>query len=124
MAGLGVSRIERVEKELKQLLSSYFLRTLNSYFDGIVTVTTLKITKDLRNANVYISSMTDNPDNENLKVLKHNQSEIQRYIGKNLRTKYVPKLQFFNDDTYTENVRIMGRLKDLGYDTRAEDFID
>jgi ribosome-binding factor A len=125
MSNKNFSRMERVEREITALLSSYFISKVQGEFDFLVSLTTVKVTKDLRNANAYVSIMgTPEDEKEVLDFLKHERREIQLYLGKSLRTKYVPKLQFFADDTYAENFRIMGRLKDLGFEHNHEDLID
>ena len=125
MSNKNFSRMERVEREITALLSQYFVSKVQSYFDVLVSLSTVKVTKDLRNANAYVSIMGDEEQaKEVMDELKAFRKDIQIYLGKNLRTKYVPKLNFYADDTYSENFRVMDRLKDLGYDTTADDFLE
>lgn len=117
--------MERVEREITAVLSQYFVSKIQNEFSVLVSLSTVKVMKDLRNANVYISVMGEKEEQEEvLKEIKYFRKEIQYHLGKSLRTKYIPKLQFFLDDTYSENFRIMDRLNDLGYETKADDFLD
>lgn len=121
--GTEISRIDRVAKELRTLVAEYFLASLNTYFKGLVTVSTVKVTKDLRMANVYISILgEEEAEDHNMDIIDEFKGDIQRYVGRKMSTKYVPKLTFYVDDTYSENFRIMDKLKDLGYETSVDDF--
>ena len=117
--------MERVEREISALLSQYFISKVQSEFDCLVSLSTVKVMKDLRSANVYVSVLGDKEaEKEVLGFLGFCRKDIQIYLGKSLRTKYVPKLQFFIDDTYSENFRVMDRLKYLGFETTAQDFLE
>lgn len=117
--------MERVEREIGALLSQYFVSKIQHEFSVLVSLSTVKVMKDLRNANVYISVMgTEEEQKEVLSEMRFFKKEIQLHLSKSLRTKYVPKLAFYLDDTISENFRIMERLDELGYPTTAEDFQD
>ena len=111
-----VGRMDKVEREIKALLSTYFVRELSFYSEALISLATVKVMKDLRNANVYISVLGDAQEAaEALKLVESLRADMQSYLATNLRIKYIPRLQFFLDDTFAENFRIMQKLKDLGF---------
>lgn len=119
------NRMDKVEREVRALLSSFFVKELPFHTDTLVSLATIKITKDLRNANVYISVLGEKEEQEeSLDLVKSLRKDMQTHLSKNLRTKYIPKLQFFLDDTYAENFRIMDKLKDLGFENNVNDFLE
>ena len=119
------NRMDKVEREVRALLSSFFVKELPFHTDTLVSLATIKITKDLRNANVYISVLGEKEEQEeSLDLVKSLRIDMQTHLSKNLRTKYIPKLQFFLDDTYAENFRIMDKLKDLGFENNVNDFLE
>ena len=125
MSEKSVNRMDKVEREVRALLSQYFIKEIPFHTDALVSLSTVKVTKDLRNANVYVSVLGEDGDaDEALQIVQSLRRDIQAHLSKNLRTKYIPKLQFLLDDTVAENFRIMGKLKDLGYETSADDFIE
>jgi ribosome-binding factor A len=88
-------RIPRVEKELREIVASYVIR---HFTQDLLNVTQVRVTKDLRNAKVFISALgkTEVPQ-ETLAELQEQAHEMQREIMKHLRMKYCPRLQFEND---------------------------
>lgn len=87
-------RIQRVEREIQQLLSQYILRYMRAELPTLVSVSRVLCGKDLRQAKVFLSIMGDDViRKECLDMFADQQSEIQRYLGKELSTRYTPKLQ-------------------------------
>lgn len=101
----GVRRLERVEKEVTKLVSEYAMRNLVK--DGVLyTVTSTKISHDLKYATVRVSALGLGDDQElqkqkSLDAFQDARFEIQSFLGKNLRTKFSPKITFELDE-YTD----------------------
>lgn len=115
-------RMQKIEKEVQSLLGQYLTRNLANSKAGFVSVTKLVCSKDVQQAKVYISSFNaEISEEEIIKIMNENRVEMQAYIASHLKTKFVPKLQFFMDDTIKENIRIMGILDGLGYTERPKE---
>lgn len=100
-------RVQRVERELRELLATYLLRELKGETAGFVSVTRTLVSKDLRHAKVFVSVMGEPGDAETtLEALKDNTGAIQLYTGRNLKTKFCPRLTFFIDETQDRVFRI------------------
>lgn len=98
-----------IQSELSRLLVKERL------LDGLViTITSVDITPDLRQAFVYVSTIGDgiSPD-ELLAALGKLAPEWQHEIGQRMHIKYTPKLYFRIDDSLTRGDRVMDILRDL-----------
>ena len=108
-------RVSRVEKEVHASIATYLIRSFR-FEHGIVTVTKVILTADLKSARVYVSLMegigVEDTDAQTKKAdpvalllaeLKHEAFEIQNHVAHELKLRFVPKLQFFKDET-TEKV--------------------
>ena len=74
---------------------------------GSVTVSFVNTSKDFRNASVYIMPLGGYNKDEILNLLNANQYIFQKVISREkLKTKYVPKIKFYLDDSFEEAQRI------------------
>lgn len=89
-------RIQRVEKEIREIVAAYFIR---HYANDFLTVSQIKVAKDLKNATIYVSSIKTSPVPEDiLEELQGAAKHIQTEIDQALRMKFCPRLKFQNDD--------------------------
>jgi ribosome-binding factor A len=97
-------RIPRVEKELREIVASYVIR---HFTEDLLNVTQVRVTKDLRNAKVFVSALGKSEvPAETLDELQVQAHEMQREIMKHLRMKYCPRLQFENDTGVASSQKI------------------
>ncbi|MCU0635897.1 MAG: 30S ribosome-binding factor RbfA [Gemmatimonadaceae bacterium] len=74
---------------------------------GLVTVTGVEVTRDLRHANVFVSVMgTDEERKETLVGLGSVASHLRSQLGKTLRLRSAPELHFKYDESLTRAARI------------------
>ena len=107
-------RVQRVEKELKQIISQYLISGLKDPLVGIVTLTRIEASPDLRTAKVFLSMMSEESEkNMNLKNLKERAGEIQREIAVRLPMKYCPKISFLVDKGMDKALKIQKILDGL-----------
>ena len=80
---------------------------------SIVTVSFVKMSKDLRNASIYIMPLGGENKNKILDLLNENKFFFQRAISSaKLKSKFTPKINFFIDDSFEEAERIEKLLLD------------
>ena len=80
---------------------------------SIVTVSFVKMSKDLRNASIYIMPLGGENKNQILDLLNENKFFFQRVISSaKLKSKFTPKINFFIDDSFEEAERIEKLLLD------------
>ena len=80
---------------------------------SIVTVSFVKMSKDLRNASIYIMPLGGENKNKILDLLNENKFFFQRAISSaKLKSKFTPKINFLIDDSFEEAERIEKLLLD------------
>ena len=74
---------------------------------GLITITNVDMSRDLRYAKVYFSHIDTGFTSEELeKTLNQNKSKIRYYIGNLVNTQYVPQINFSFDKKYEKSARI------------------
>jgi len=110
MAGNRINRInEAIQKELSALL-----RTLKDprAQGGMVTVTRVDTTTDLRYCRVFVSVLDKTQEKDVLKGLKSAAGYLRRELGQTVRLRYTPELQFVADDSIEYGAHILEMLRD------------
>ena len=80
---------------------------------GIVTVSFVRMSKDLRNASIYIMPLGGKNKNQILDLLNENKFLFQKAIfAAKLKSKFTPKINFFIDDSFEEAEKIKKLLLD------------
>ena len=97
MAG---NRIGRINEEIRKELSA-LLRTVKDprVSEGMLTITRVDTTSDLRYARVYISALNCADEKGLMKGLKSAAGYLRHELGQAIDLRYTPELQFFMDDS-------------------------
>ena len=78
-----------------------------------VTVSYVKMSKDLKIASVYLMPLGGENQQNLLENIKQKKYIFQRYMSKaKLKSKFTPKINFFIDDTFDEAEKIKKILLD------------
>ncbi len=78
---------------------------------GLVSITEVHVSPDLRNAKVYVSVLgSDDEKGSTLEALSAASHFLQRELGKRLTIRRTPKLAFVADETLEEGSRILNLL--------------
>ncbi len=101
---------ELIQSELADLL----LRELKDPRLQLVTISHVEMSPDLRHARVYISRVGDTEAQEGAIVgFERAVGYIRGRLGKRLKLRYVPKLEFVLDTGIAYGVRISHMLSEL-----------
>ena len=107
------NRIGRINEEIQRELSDQFRRLKDPRVSsGMVSITRVDTTGDLRYARVYVSALNKNQEKEILKGLKSASGFLRRELGASLRLRYTPELQFIADDSIQYGAHILQVLRD------------
>ena len=72
-----------------------------------ITISYVRMSKDLKIANVYFMPLGGKDQNEVLKNLKEKKNIFQKHLSKaKIQSKFTPKLVFYLDDTFDEAEKI------------------
>ncbi|MFA6742684.1 MAG: 30S ribosome-binding factor RbfA [Candidatus Neomarinimicrobiota bacterium] len=111
-------RIKRVEDEVKRIVAEIFIKDLRLDHIGLLTVTKVVCSADLREAKIYIS-IYDNKKStiaEAMDLIKGHTSFVRGLLGNRLTLRFVPRITFYYDDTqeYVENIeRIFQKIHQI-----------
>ena len=76
-----------------------------------VTITFVKMSKDLKHASVYVMPLGGKKKDIILQTLNDNKNYFQKIISQSkLKAKFIPKINFYLDDSYDEAERIENLL--------------
>lgn len=107
-------RTQRVRRLLKEEISRLLQRDVKDARIGIVTVTDVEVTRDLRNAMVYVNVAGDDArKSEALKGLSSAAGFLRSRLGRELRIRRVPELRFSIDRTQEHAARISELLAEV-----------
>ncbi|MFA6409034.1 MAG: 30S ribosome-binding factor RbfA [Gammaproteobacteria bacterium] len=99
MAQKNFSRADRVAQLIHHELASAMLFNIdNPAFKG-VTVTAVKLSRDLSSARVYVTFLNDENIKENIKALKQEAGFLRHLLAGKLNLRIVPQLMFFYDES-------------------------
>ena len=108
------SRMNKIDEELKKEISNIISTELkNPHLTGLISVTRVKTTPDLRFAKVFVSMINEKSKKENLSILKKSSGYIRSAIAKKVNLRYTPELVFEFDESLEYGSRIDEILKDI-----------
>ncbi|MBR9975745.1 MAG: 30S ribosome-binding factor RbfA [Bacteroidetes bacterium] len=113
-------RTERVAQLIKQEISRALTRDIETDGYGLLTVTDVMVTPDLRIAKIYVSHFqSGKTDDEVLAFLEDNAKELRMGVGRSVRIKFTPELRFFIDQTLDKVERIEELIKKIHEDEQG-----
>jgi ribosome-binding factor A len=106
------TRTARVARQVQQELSQILEEQLKDPRVGMVTLTSVHMTPDLRLARVYFSRLGDAGERQEARVaLEHAAGFLRHELGQRLRLRYLPELRFYIDDSLERYDRISELLE-------------
>lgn len=110
MAG---QRVERVREEIKKEASD-IIRRLKDPRVGFVTVTDVEVSGDLRHVKVFVSVYGDEESqSETMMALSNATGFVRTEIGRRIRLRHTPEIQFKIDESMERGARIFKLLKEV-----------
>ena len=108
------NRIGRIDEEYRKELSqiiSYDLKNPN--VTGMISVTKVKATTDLKYAKVYVSILNSKNIKETMDGLKKSSGFIRSELAKRINLRNTPELIFEIDDSIEYGAKIDSILKEI-----------
>jgi ribosome-binding factor A len=107
-------RVEKVASTIKKLLAQPIADIAKGLNAGLVTLTSVRVSKDLQQAKVYISIFNKKSSPGYLiDELEKHKGELRHLIGKDLRLRFTPDLKFFLDDTLDQMEKIQSLINSV-----------
>lgn len=109
------NRIGRINEEIQRELSDQLRRLKDPRVSqtGMVSITRVDTTGDLRYARVYISVLDKSQEKDVLQGLKSAAGFLRRELGHALQLRYTPQLQFVSDDSILHGAHILEVLRQV-----------
>jgi ribosome-binding factor A len=103
-------RQERVARLVKEAVSDAIANHLSDpRIEGLVSVTKVDVTADLRSADVYLSifGKDERGQNKTFAAITHAKNRIQSLLAGELRSKFCPVLHFYKDEKFKKTLETM-----------------
>jgi len=108
-----MSRMNKIEDLLhKEIANIIVTRIDNPQIKNTVTITDIKVSKDIRSAIVYFVTLDKNFKKVE-KIINELKPTIKFYLSKNVHLKRIPDIKFIFDDTIIKGQRINKLLDSL-----------
>ena len=114
MQGKEKPRLGRIDEEYKKELSQIIGYELkNPNVTGLISVTKVKVTSDLKFAKVYVSILNSKNIKDTLAGLKKSAGYIRSELAKRVNLRNTPELIFELDDSIEYGAKIDSILKEI-----------
>lgn len=108
------NRIGRIDEEYRKELSQIIGYELkNPNVTGMISVTKVKVTPDLKYAKIYVSILNSKNIKETLEGLKKSSGFIRTELAKRINLRNTPELIFEIDDSMEYGAKIDSILKEI-----------
>jgi ribosome-binding factor A len=104
-------RKRRIESEIQRVLSEVIAREVKDPRVGNVTITAVRVSPDMATARVYFTPFASKHPPEEVRAgLVHAGGFLRGEVGRRLRLRHAPRLEFVFDDTIERASRLTGLI--------------
>ena len=106
-------RTERLNHQIQTEISDLLRKHVNDpRLSGLISITAVDISKDLRNAKIFISTIGDAANrDETLKGFNSASGFLRRELAHRLNIRVTPMLEFFFDDSIERAVNLVNLIE-------------
>lgn len=108
---MASNRIGRINEEVQRELAALIPTVKDPRVTGLISVTGVDVTPDLKFAKVYISVLDKSGSEQVLKGLKSAAGYLRRELGRALNLRSTPELEFLQDDSMAKGAHILEMLR-------------
>ena len=109
---MASNRIGRINEEIQRELANLIRTVKDPRVHGLVSITAVETTPDLRYSKIYVSVLDKSDVKEVVKGLKSAGGYLRRELGSALKLRYTPELLFVEDDSIGKGAHILSMLRD------------
>lgn len=110
---MASNRIGRINEEIQRELSALIPAVKDPRVSGMISVTAVETTPDLRYVKAYISVLDKENGERVLKGLRSASGWLRRELGSALKLRYTPELVFQLDDSIDKGAHILELLRSV-----------
>lgn len=109
------SRSERVSRHIRNTLAEILRRHVKDPRLKLVTITSVDVSPDLRQAKIYFATSGDDEKIKRvLEGFKKARPYIKRLLGQELGLRYMPEIRFYYDDSLDYGARMEELFRSIG----------
>ncbi len=115
-------RTERVASLIKEEVGTFFSREYRDPAYGLITVTDVQVSPDLRIAKIYVSILgSAEMRTVTMKMLEDHKGEIRSFVGSRIRLKFTPAIHFYIDETLDRVEKINKLIQQIHRDEEGKE---
>lgn len=113
--------MNRIDEELKKEISNIINFELNNpKVTGLISVTKVKVTPDLRFARVYVSMINEKNKKATLSALKTSSGHIRTEVAKKVNLRTTPEIIFEFDESLEYGAKIDSIIREISKDLKPD----
>ncbi len=114
-------RRQQLESTLQRAIAKVLSTGLaDPRISGLISVTSVEVSPDLRNATVKVSILPETRQRTTFHGLRHASRHIQSLVGKELRTRTLPHLDFQLDESLKKQAQVLGAIREAMDQTQRQ----
>lgn len=106
-------RMEKVNSQIKRQLMEIVQREIDDPDLNFLSITRVETTSDLQESKVYYSLLDESKHEKAKEALENMKGLIRGFLGKRIRLKFLPQLNFILDDSMKYSIDIHQRIEDI-----------
>lgn len=91
-------RIEKINELIREELSKIILREFSVEAGVISTIIRVETDADFKKAKIFVSVFPQEKEKSVINKLNSSAGQIQYFLNKKIRIKFVPRIRFFKDE--------------------------
>ena len=108
------SRTQRIGEQIRRELADIIRREINVPNLGMITISAVEVSPDLKYARVYITILGDNNEvNKAVQHLNNVARRLRHYLSQRLSTRTTPQLQFVYDSSIEYGNRLSALIESV-----------
>lgn len=119
---MNFKRADRVAELIMTEMSDIIFKQVKDPRVHAVTITSVKVTDDLRNAKIYFVEMGKDDCSPEIKAgLSKATGFVRRELGKRLQLRFIPEIMFVHDKSFGYGSKIDKLLADIARQEKGND---
>lgn len=121
---MSFRRQEKISRVIRDTVSDVIQNRLSDpRITGLVSVTQVEVSPDLRNALVYLSILAENETaaKRTFTAIQHATSHIRSMLGDKLTTRFLPTLTFYEDKVLKKTLETLDIIEQAASEYRQKD---
>lgn len=119
---MATNRLNRINEDIQRVLSALLPRVKDPRVQqGMLTVTSVETTGDLRYAKVYLSVLGQVDEKELRRGLRSAAPWLRRELGSSLSLRYTPELIFERDRSIEQGAHLSQLIREISREEEGHD---